>query len=551
MFRRLDNRLGHYLLLLVAWAALGLPNLGAPSLWDIDEGNNAECSRMMLASGNYVVPTFNGELRVDKPALLYWLQVGAYRLFGVNELAARLPSALAALATVLLTYELARRQFGPGCGLLAGLVLVSSVAFCISGHFANPDALLLACTVGAFCVFWHGYARGGSLPFISLGVLLGFGVLAKGPVGIVLPAGVMGLFLLWSGQWRRLLDGRLLLGLGAFALVILPWYVWVTADTKLEFLKGFLFKHNLQRYLTPMENHHGPGYYYLIVIFFGFMPWAVMMGLGCWAACPFRGRQAAPLPDLERDARRFLWCWALLYLVFFSLGSTKLPNYVLPVYVPLAVFMGLFLNRWRRGELPLPAWVMRCGLVYLALVGVGFALIVLVVSGQLVVPFYDEPPLRGLAWWTPMALVPLAAAAVAAWRLRRQDRTGVVVAVSAAAVVFVGVLAAGASGALEDDKSPRALALAWQWEQADPEVRIGCYCYFQPSLVFYSRREVQQLEKPGDVQEFLQTPLEVYLCVPEPIWERELKPELANHGRVIARRYDLYHKSAVVLVTNR
>src|SRR5438477_9692462 len=126
MSRWLDNRAGHYALLAAVWALLCLPNLGSPSLWDIDEGNNAEAAREMLVSGDWIVPTFNYQLRVDKPALLYWCQIAAYRLFGVNEFAARLPSALAALAAILLTYELGRRMFGAAAGLLAGLVLASA-----------------------------------------------------------------------------------------------------------------------------------------------------------------------------------------------------------------------------------------------------------------------------------------------------------------------------------------------------------------------------------------------------------------------------------------
>src|ERR1700733_3861570 len=97
MFRPFDHRLGHYLLLLAVWALLCLPKLGTPSLWDIDEGNNVEAAQEMAESGNYILPMFNYELRVDKPALLYWLQVAAYRVCGTNEFAARLPSALAAL----------------------------------------------------------------------------------------------------------------------------------------------------------------------------------------------------------------------------------------------------------------------------------------------------------------------------------------------------------------------------------------------------------------------------------------------------------------------
>src|SRR5262245_60414947 len=127
MFQWLNGRGGHYVLLLLVAAGLFLPNLGVCSLWDIDEGHNAEAAREMLESGNWITPTFNFQLRVDKPALLYWLQAGAYRVFGVNECAARLPSALAAMFAVLLVYELGRRLFDVRTGLLAGLMLASAV----------------------------------------------------------------------------------------------------------------------------------------------------------------------------------------------------------------------------------------------------------------------------------------------------------------------------------------------------------------------------------------------------------------------------------------
>src|SRR3954451_2509370 len=171
MFQKLNHRAGHYLLLLAVVAVTCLPNLGVPSLWDVDEGNNAEAAREMSESGDWVVPTFNYLLRVDKPALLYWLQVGAYSLFGVNEFAARLPSALAALAAVLLTYELGRRTFGATAGLLAGVMLASATLFCASSRFANPDALLDTFTLLSLFVFWRGYRHGGSLPYASVGAV--------------------------------------------------------------------------------------------------------------------------------------------------------------------------------------------------------------------------------------------------------------------------------------------------------------------------------------------------------------------------------------------
>src|SRR5947209_18495847 len=183
MWRRLAGPLGHVLLLTAVTAALTLPNLGAASLWDLDEGLNAEAAREMLESGNWIVPTFNFQLRSSKPALLYWCEALAYRAFGVNEFAARLPSALAGWAAVLSTYFLGRRMFGPAAGFLGALVLASAVQFLLLAHAATPDALLLAATALTFALFWGGYERG-HVRWGRVGVGLGLATLAKGPVGL-------------------------------------------------------------------------------------------------------------------------------------------------------------------------------------------------------------------------------------------------------------------------------------------------------------------------------------------------------------------------------
>src|SRR3954447_20528229 len=202
MFRRWQHRSVHYLALLAVWAVGCLPNLGGPTLWDIDEGLNAEAAREMRASGNYVVPTFNYELRSAKPALLYWLQAGCYRLLGVSEAAARLPSALAALLTVLAVYELGRWMFDRGTAFLAGLILATCVSFQGAAHFANPEALLLACTTLTLGLYWRHWQSGGAW-LVASAAASGLAVLAKGPVGLVLPFAVIVQFLLWQRQLRR------------------------------------------------------------------------------------------------------------------------------------------------------------------------------------------------------------------------------------------------------------------------------------------------------------------------------------------------------------
>src|SRR5208283_32162 len=275
MFRFLDTRPGHYALLLLVTAALFLPRLGAPSLWDIDEGNNAQAANEMFQSGNWIVPTFNFELRTDKPALLYWLQIGGYRLFGINEFAARLPSALAAMLTVLLTYELGAAFFDRRTGLLAGIILASTLLFCGSAHFANPDALLNACTVLTFLLFWQGIRRGSPGLLALTGLSMGLGFLAKGPVALVLPMAVTFLFLLWprqvvpimatilhlfrSGQWRSLFGVlfQLWLSLGR-RLIFWPKQVLQKLVTGLQLLRSkqwhSLFAFLYMLWLRPLRR---------------------------------------------------------------------------------------------------------------------------------------------------------------------------------------------------------------------------------------------------------------------------------------------------------
>ena len=203
------QRFTHYLLIAALWAMTCLPNLGGPSLWDIDEGNNATCGYEMLTSGNWIVPTFNYCLREDKPALIYWLQIGCFSLLGVNETAARLPSALAALFTIVVVYELGRRMFGVGTGLLAGLILGGSVGLLGAAHFANPDALLVAFCTLTLALVWTDQQGERKSSLAWIGVACGLAVLAKGPIGALAPAGICVVYFAWQRQLSRLLDWRL------------------------------------------------------------------------------------------------------------------------------------------------------------------------------------------------------------------------------------------------------------------------------------------------------------------------------------------------------
>jgi 4-amino-4-deoxy-L-arabinose transferase-like glycosyltransferase len=519
----------------------------------------------MLESGDFVLPRFNGELRGDKPALLYWLQAEAYSVFGVGEFAARLPSALAAMVTVLLTYALGRRLFDAATGLIAGIVLASAPLFCAAGHFANPDALLNACTVLTFLFFWLAYSRANSRWLIAAGIATGLGVLAKGPVAIVLPFTACSVFLLWSRRLGFLWDRRLLWASLACVLVFGPWYTWVGVETKAEFLRDFLLTHNVDRFLQPMQNHSGaPGYgprlltlaaqaaYYPAVLLVGLAPWSAFLTLAVWHACRRRARADAattPTNDL-RPAYRFLWCWIAVYLVFFSLSGTKLPNYVLPMYAPVALLLARFLERWRRGAIEPSRWLLHGTLLVFAFFGLVLTTGLLLVGGVLPVSGIRVPPLPGVAFWAATGVLLVAGAGAAWWLARRQRRGPALASLSAAAIACVALLAAWGTTAVDQSKAPRSLVQAILQQQTERDIRVVCYNYFQPSLVFYSGREIPVLLSDTQALELLRYPVEVFLILPASDWQR-LQGQVRTPTRLVAEHRDLYRRCDVVVVTNR
>ena len=552
MFHTLDNRVGHLALLTLVWAVLCLPNLGGPSLWDIDEGNNAQAAREMYESGNFVVPTFNYKMRVDKPILLYWLQVAAYHVCGVDEFAARLPSALAALLALLVTYELGRRLFDKSAGLLAGLVLASTIAFCAAAHFANPDALLNLCTVLTLWCFWNHYRREGGWWLLGSGAAAGLGVLAKGPVGLILPMAVTVLFLLWRRELRRLCDLRLLGASLVFLLVAAPWYVWVAVETKGEWLIGFIWKHNVQRGLGAMENHGGPFFYYALILIVGLTPWAVFLGPTGWYAWKRLRQSEHSEADSMRDSRavrQFLLCWLAVWFVFFTVVRTKLPNYILPVYPAMALLTASFLDDWRLGRIALPAWVMPTSLTCLALTGIGVSVGLLIAGDAIHVESVHGrrlPGLEGGAWLGGVFLV---GAAAAGWCVRRGWRGGLIGCAATVGIVFAATVALWGVEVVDRFKAPRPLIAAMPEDHTRREVRVAALDYFQPSLVFYCQREVQCPADDLFALDFLRTPLPIYFFVSEEKWD-QIKPFAPESFRLVARHRDLYNGREVLLVTN-
>ena len=335
------------LLLLALTLLLTVLQLGRTPLFEPDEGRYAEIPREMLASGDFITPHLNGVLYFEKPPLHYWAVAASMALLGQNEWAVRLPGMLATVAMVLMAAAFAGRRWGARTGLLAGLLTGSSVLVFTLARIAIIDPLVSLCLTGAIFAFaafqeaeHDGNGRRARRALYALAVACGAAVLAKGLIGFVLPGGAIFLFVLLSGRWRLvpklLAPGPLLL----FLLIAVPWHVEV-ARRNPDFLDFYFGDQHFRRFFTKVHRRQGSPFYFLGVLLAGFVPWTGFFG---------RFRETFPVrlsAFRDRATESFLWIWALLVLLFFTMSQSKLIPYVEPVWASLGVLLAVGIEKAR------------------------------------------------------------------------------------------------------------------------------------------------------------------------------------------------------------
>ncbi|HUM03662.1 MAG TPA: phospholipid carrier-dependent glycosyltransferase [Thermoanaerobaculia bacterium] len=313
-----------------------------------DEGRYAEIPREMLATGEFITPHLNGGLYFEKPPLLYWLVAGSMALFGENEWAARLPGMLATIGMVLMAAVFAGRRWGTRTGLLAGLVTGSSALVFALARITLTDPLLsfvLTGAVFAFAAFaeaeQEGNSRRARRALYGLHVACAAAVLAKGLIGVVLPGGAILVFLALSGRWRLLpklfAPGPLLV----FLLIAVPWHVEM-ARRNPGFLDFYFGDQHFRRFFTKAHRRQGSLFYFVGVLIAGFLPWTGFFGR-------FRETFPGKLSAFrDRATESFLWIWALLVFLFFTVSQSKLIPYVEPIWASLGVLLAVGIEKARQ-----------------------------------------------------------------------------------------------------------------------------------------------------------------------------------------------------------
>ena len=498
-------------------------NLGSAKLWDRDEPRNAGCAREMMERGNYVTPIFNDELRDAKPVLLYWLIISAYQLLGVSEFAARFWSAMFAMGTVFCTYFMAQRFFNRRVGVFAAIILSTSLMFDVAARAATPDSLLIFFSTAALALFVaytfpvrvdqgidppRGFPKQ-LLMAIGMYGLMGFGVLAKGPIGFLMPTAIIGMYLLivtldhkQQGHRERMSGGvfRFLLNVSrpfhpvhflktcwamkliTASIVILavagPWYYLVGQQTGGEFLRTFFMKEHLGRSTTSFENHSGGLLYYPMVISIGFFPWSIFaLPVGVSIFCC---RRNLP-PSLV-----FLFCWVGVQVGVFTIVQTKLPSYVTPCYPALAMVLGYFLHTWVSGEVPIASWITRISFATLCISGLA------IVAGM----GYASATILDSGYFNSLiGLIPILAGAFAfgLWHLKSSNlyRTRAVYSLLCSATTF-SILFFG--GVLPNvSKSQEYQKILAHVERGQSDSPLGSFGCLEPTWVFYGKQPIYEL----------------------------------------------------------
>ncbi|MBD6618257.1 glycosyltransferase family 39 protein [Komarekiella sp. 'clone 1'] len=384
---------------LIGWVAFGW-NLGSIGLIDETEPLFAEASRQMFVTGDWVTPFFNGETRFDKPVLIYWCQAIAYAIIGVNEWAVRLPSAIAAMGVISLAFYTiqwclakqdqlekvsrpARRYL---TAFMAAAIIALNPEMIIWGRTGVSDMLLTGCMASALLCFFLGYAgKGGTgelgapsgdkgqwglgtgklgtgglgirkefsqsrseitslIPnkwYLACYVLIAAAILAKGPVGIVLPGLIIVAFLLYLGKLREVLrEMRLLVGILIIFGLSAPWYALVTWRNGWGYINSFFGYHNLERFTGVVNHHSAPWYFYFLVVLLGFAPYSVYLPIAI-VRLKFWQRSHWRLQERSEQLGLFAWFWFAGIFGFFSIAVTKLPSYVLPLMPAAAILVAL------------------------------------------------------------------------------------------------------------------------------------------------------------------------------------------------------------------
>ena len=454
------------------FSAVWLAALAGRSLISADEGRYASLALGMLQSGDWITPRLNGLLYFEKPPLQYWGGALSFRLFGINEFAARLWPGMAGLATVFMVGGTGARLWGARVGWHALLIAGSTTWIVANSHFLTLDAGLMAALTMSLCsVLLAEHSSGDRHAqrrwMLAAWAGMGLAVLSKGLVGVLIPGAVLIAHSAWRldfSIWRRL---HWLAGVGVLLAITLPWFVLVSARNP-DFASFFFIHEHFQRFVSTVHRREGAWWYFIPYLLVGLLPWT---GALPWA---LRARRA----DFSTS---LLLTWVVFVFVFFSVSSSKLPSYILPMFPALALLSARAFERATDRALRFNLWV--------PVATWSLPLIALTQLHRFIDAAVPRPAVVALAWGVGLGAALVLGACAVAWLLLGRQRRTAALAVLAAAHACATLTLMQSHDTFGQLKSADAIAvaLAPQIDAATPVFSVRDYDQTMP---FYLRRSV-------------------------------------------------------------
>lgn len=322
--------------------------LGKLALIDLDEPRYGEAAREMLLLNNYIIPHLNFESRINKPILFYWMIVLCYKLLGISEFSARLPSVVSGFCLVIFLYLFVCQQLEEKSAFISSMVLLSSPMFVIISRLAIIDALYCSLVFISLCLFWDYFwnDRFKILAFFFLGLSMA----TKGPAGLCIIFLTILVFLIVERKIYYLKKFFNPWGILIFLVVGFWWYIILGFKIGWVQFKQLAITETIGRFKSGFV-HQEPFYYFLPVIFTGFLPWVVYL---------FKLRLKI---IKENPFLKYMFCYVIVGFIFFSVSQTKLPNYVFPLLPGLVILVSYpIMELWERKN----RFIMIIGVVLLA-----------------------------------------------------------------------------------------------------------------------------------------------------------------------------------------
>lgn len=328
-------------------------NIGGTSIYILDESKNSTAALEMKNNAEYIVPTVNDKLRLDKPPLHYYFMIAGYKIFGENPLGARFFSAIMGILTVLMTFLFAKQFYNEKIAFYAGIILLASFHFSFEFRLAVPDPYLILFTTAALFMFYLFFTTNKKLYWFSFYISIGFATLSKGPIAIVLPTGIIFFYLVFIKRFSLKTINKIqpFLGLLIIICVAAPWYYLIGEATNGAWLEGFFMKHNVSRFTQTMEGHNSFFVIPLLFTFVGLLPFSVFL---------YQSIQKSIKKRKTQQLNFYLTICSIFIVLFFCLSQTFLPNYVIPCYPMLAILIADYIYKLDYKKIKIPLLVLLC-----------------------------------------------------------------------------------------------------------------------------------------------------------------------------------------------